>query len=306
METATDAREPLAAIVNPAAGHGRANRRWRRVEAQLAERGIMVATICTAHRGHATDLTRQAIASGFRTILAVGGDGTVHEVVNGFRYNGTIHQDVRLGVIPAGTGMDFARNAGFGHSLGLSVDRVLRGTARRMDVGLSGAGGGRLFVNFAESGIGAAVVAREGRFHRRMPGRMSFFFAALEALRTQSNTPCQITVDGELAYSGPLVSVVVANGRSFGGGMRVAPQASMDDGMLDVVVLGDFSRGELVAQVWKIYPGVHLRHSKVAWVRGRAVEVTPLAPVQLDLDGELYDDAPSDFTVLPGALQLLA
>jgi diacylglycerol kinase (ATP) len=162
-----------------------------------------------------------------------------------------------------------------------------------------------IFVNFAETGIGAAVVAREAQLVHTMPGRASFFFAALDAVRQQENMSARITVDGKDVYNGKLVSVVVANGRYFGGGMRIAPKASMDDGLFDVVVLGDFSRGQLLTHIWKIYPGVHLRHSKVAWTRGRRVEVEPLAPSHLDLDGELYEHGAHDFNILPSALRVL-
>jgi diacylglycerol kinase family enzyme len=106
-------------------------------------------------------------------------------------------------------------------------------------------------------------------------------------------------------YDGRLLSAIVANGRYFGGGMKIAPHASMVDALFDVLVLGDFSPGELLTQIWKIYPGVHVRHPKVAWLRGRSVEIVTSVDSRLDLDGELYGSGPYHFSVLPGALRLL-
>lgn len=295
----------LVAIVNPAAGHGRAQSRWRRAERLLGRHGVRAEVWHSRHQGHATELTREAIELGFTTILAVGGDGTINEVVNGFSLDGDLSQNVQLGIIPGGTGMDFLRNIGVGRGIEAAVRRILRGTERRIDVGICSDGPERSFVNFAETGIGAAVVARESRIQRSMPGRASFFFAALDAVRTQENIVASISVDGVAAYDGPLVSVVVANGRYVGGGMKIAPRARMDDGELDVLVLGDFTRSELLAQIWKIYPGVHLRHSKVAWLRGRRVDVDPLGPTRLDLDGELFGQGPYSFTILPRVLAVL-
>jgi YegS/Rv2252/BmrU family lipid kinase len=295
----------LVAIVNPAAGHGRAQTRWRRVERLLGQHSVRPEVWHSRHQGHATELTREAIELGFTTILAVGGDGTIHEVVNGFSLNGHLSQSVQLGIVPGGTGMDFVRNIGVGRGIEAAAQRILRGRPRRIDVGLWCNGPERSFVNFAETGIGAAVVAREAQIHRSMPGRASYFFAAMEAVRKQENMVASISVDGIPAYDGPLVSVVVANGRYVGGGMKIAPRARIDDGELDVLVLGDFTRGELLTQIWKIYPGVHLSHSKVAWLRGSRVDVDPLGPTRLDLDGELFGPGPYSFTILPRALAVL-
>jgi YegS/Rv2252/BmrU family lipid kinase len=295
---------PLAAIVNPAAGQGRAEQRWRRVQHELFCHGVEAETLRTAGRGDAVRLASRAVEEGFRTLLAVGGDGTVHEVVNGIYASGALGK-VRLGVVPAGTGMDFARNTRVGRRLQATVGRILSGNERRVDLGLAGAYTPAVFVNFAESGIGAAVVAHEAR-RRPMPGRAAYLVAALDAIRAQRNVPAAVKVDGVDAFDGPVVSVVIANGRYFGGGMRIAPRASMDDGLLDVLILGDFSRGELLAQIWKIYPGVHLSHSKVAWLRGRSVELHLHGPSQLDLDGELYGEGPYRFSILAAALRLLA
>lgn len=298
------AEEKVTAIVNPAAGRGRAITIWRRVADQLRRRGWQITTLETATPGQATGLTRSAIDGGAGTILAVGGDGTVHEVANGFLWDGRVRDDARLGIVPAGTGMDFARNLGLRRGVRAALGTLLAGNERRIDVGLA-LPSGRLFVNFVETGLGANVVAREAEFREGWPGRASFFLAAIGAALDEDNLAVRMTVDGELVYEGPLVSAVVANGRYFGGGMKIAPYASMVDGLFDVLILGDFTRFELLSQIWKVYPGVHIRHRKVLWLTGHEVDIEPLERSRLDLDGELDGPGPYHVSLLPKALRVL-
>lgn len=301
----TNGQPGLAAVVNPAAGSGRALHRWARVERILAARGIPCTVLYSNQPGDITQLTKRVIAGGHRTILSVGGDGTLHEVVNGLFEDGAIHQDVRVGLIPAGTAVDFARNTDLDGSLLAAVERITRGVERRVDLGVARGPEEKIFVNFAETGIGGAVVRRASEFAHRMPGRAAFLLASLLAIRSYSSVQTRVIVDGSLFYEGPMVSVVAANGPYFGGGMKIAPRASVTDGLLDIVVLGDFSRGELVANVWKIYPGSHLAHSRVLWVTGKSVSVESRDRTQLDLDGELYGEGPYSFEIVPGGLRLL-
>jgi YegS/Rv2252/BmrU family lipid kinase len=246
------------------------------------------------------------VAAGFDTILAVGGDGTVHEVVNGLARDGAISSNVVLGVVPAGTGVDFARNLRFPRRPDLVAARITAGRERRIDVGLADSPARRFFVNFAETGLGAAVVAREAHMSDLWPGRVSFLIAAMGASLRESNVEATVSVDGTTVHDGPLVSVVIANGPYFGGGMRIAPHAAVDDAALDILVLGDFARAELVSQVWKLYPGSHIRHPKVRWLTGSTVSVAPRSPTRLDLDGELYGTGPYAFSVAPMALRVIS
>lgn len=292
----------MAAIVNPAAGRGRAAILWRRAARQLEARGLAVTASQTSGPGDGESLTREAIEAGYGTILAVGGDGTVHEIANGFVSAGIVRTDARLAILPAGTGVDFARNISIRRGVRAAVERLVRGEEMRIDVGFAGE---RLFVNFAETGLGAAVVEREREYAEAWPGRASYLLAALRAAIDEDNIGMRISVDGGPVYEGPLLSVVVANGRYFGGGMKIAPGASMSDGLFDVFVLGNFTRLERVSQVWKIYPGVHVGHRKVLWRRGHTVEIVPQRTTRLDLDGELSGAGPYRFEICPDALRVV-
>jgi YegS/Rv2252/BmrU family lipid kinase len=295
----------VAAIVNPAAGSGRGPRRWRTVEALLNKAGIRAETFVTATSGEGADAARHAAAAGIDTIVAVGGDGTVHEIVNGLADGNVVRPDVRLAVVPAGTGMDFARNLRLPRRPDLVAARVIAGRERAIDVGVAEEASHHLFVNFAETGLGAEVVAREARMSNLWPGRVSFLIAAMGASLRESNVEASVLVDGAMVYDGPLVSVVIANGQYFGGGMKIAPHAAVDDGSLDILVLGDFARAELVSQAWKLYPGSHLRHHKVRGLTGSTIAVLPKSTTRLDLDGELYGEGPYTFSVARSALRVI-
>ncbi|MGH2443225.1 MAG: diacylglycerol/lipid kinase family protein [Chloroflexota bacterium] len=293
----------MVAVVNPVAGAGKASIRWARVESRLAASGMHVDTRTSEYPGHAATLAREAVVGGCTTVVAVGGDGTVHEVVNGIGKESL--QTVSLAVIPAGTGMDFARNMGLPRGIEAVTQVLLRGSTRRIDVGLSHLPTETLFVNFAETGLGAAVVAREALFAGGWPGRLSFLLAAIGAAVKEVNMRALVVVDGEPVYEGSMVSIVAANGRYFGGGMKIAPQASMTDGRLDVLILGNLTKGQLLTHFWKIYPGTHVRHPKVLWLRGTSVHIQTDSPFRLDLDGELNGGTPFQLTVLPEALAVM-
>lgn len=294
----------LIAIINPTAGSGRGLAIWQQIAQELHEVGLHPEQVLTAAHGEAEVLARAAVDQGYRTVVAVGGDGTIHEIVNGLMRDGSVPPNLRLGVVPAGTGLDFARNLGLPKEIPAIVDRLVRGEARLLDLGLC-LEPTRYFVNFAESGLGAAVVARERHLPQRLPGRLSFFLAAAWASLDRPLIAARVVVDGTVLYDGPLVSVVVANGPYLGGGMRLAPRASMDDGLLNVVILGDFSRRELLGHLWKVYPGTHLTHPKVFWQVGRTVQVELAESIPLDLDGELVTAGKRFFTVLPHVLPVL-
>jgi YegS/Rv2252/BmrU family lipid kinase len=298
------ATEKILAIVNPAAGGGRAVSVWDRVERQLTASGVRVEAMLTHRAGDGMALTAEARRDGYTTFAAVGGDGTVHEVVNGLVRGQGIDPACRVAVVPAGTGMDFARNVGMQRGVHAAAQRIIRGRERRFDVGFVPSVG-RAFVNFMETGLGATVVAREARMSDRWPGRASFLLAAVGAAVSQRNIPVRVSADGQNVYCGPAVSVVVSNGRYFGGGMKIAPPALMDDGLLDLMILGDFRRVELIRQIWKIYPGVHVTLDKVLHVRARTVSVEAEGSGLLDLDGEVGGDPTCVAVNLPGALRLL-
>ena len=187
-------------------------RTWQAVQSRLRSLRIDVDVFFTRGPGDGTEQAREALRADHTTILAVGGDGTLHEVINALLDHGSVRSDVRIGVVPAGTGMDFARNARLRRGVRAAVDRIVRGEERLFDLGALSEPFPRLFINFAEAGLGSSVVAREAAFSSRWPGRASFFLAGIAAAARDHPIAGALTVDGETVYDGRLVSLVVANG----------------------------------------------------------------------------------------------
>ena len=299
-------------VVNPASAGGRTGRRWPRLQAALDAAGVVYDVPLTTAPRDATIATRQALAGGYARIVACGGDGTLNEVVNGcFAPDGTaLNRDAVIGLLPSGTGGDFRR------TIGLPTDptalaRVLRANhTRRIDAGRitydSTTTPPTQFINIADCGVGGEVVARVNRSNSKgggLRGTAVFLGISLRALTTFGGRPVRLTLDGK-----PLVleiqNIVIANGRYFGGGMRIAPSAELDDGWFDVIVLPSLGKVRTLAAMPSVYRGAHVKQPGVLVKRARIVRVEPLdnRALLFDIEGEQIGIAPATLTCLPGAL----
>jgi diacylglycerol kinase (ATP) len=299
-------------IVNPASGGGRTGRGWPAVAARLREAGLDFDVALTSCRGEAVELGRTGVREGRALVVAAGGDGTVNEVANGFFHDGEpATGGTRLGVLLMGTGGDLRRTLGFPVAPEESAAMLRAGRVRRIDAGrvtCSGPGGGsvvRHFVNIADAGIGGAVADRVNRGRTIVNGELTFLLASIRTLLTWRNPPMHVVVDGD-ARDMVAQQVVVANCQYYGGGMRVAPLVRPDDGLLDVVFVGDVGLMENVRGLRKIRQGTHLEgEPKISQTRARRVEVSSPERVHVDADGELPGDLPAVFEVQPGALEVV-
>lgn len=301
-------------IVNPTSDGGRTLRRWPQILAALREFQVAVAPHLTAYPGEATERTREALTDGVRRVVAVGGDGTLNEVVNGcFNRDGSaVSENFSLGLIPSGTGGDFGRR-----TLGLSNDPrrnarlIADGNIRSVDVGRVAFDQGtvRYFVNIADCGIGGEVVARVKRSSlggAGLRGSAVLLSASLTTLMRFRGRAASIDIDGEV-LSRRVQQVVVANGRAFGGGMVIAPRAKIDDGLFDVVIVADMGRLEALRAMPALYRGTHLGHRAIETYRSRRVRITPEHGDELlfDIEGEQVGRAPATITCMPGALRMV-
>lgn len=300
--------ERVYVVLNPTAGRGQVARRWPQLAARLRAMGIDFHQCVTCGPGDGAVCGRAAVADGADLVIVVGGDGTVNEVVNGCRAAGAALP--RLALLPVGTGADFARGLGLRDEA--TALAALRGAPRAVDLGLArytGADGTpreRYFLNVADCGLGPATSARARRGPRGL-GPLAYLYGALGSIVTDRPVTIRVVVDDIVVYDGPSSLVAVANGRYFGGGMRVAPDADPADGLFDVLVLAATSRRVLVADLLpRVYRGTHLDHPAVHVRRGHRVAVTATAPFPLEVDGEAAGSAPVTFALLPGALPLLA
>ncbi|HXA30291.1 MAG TPA: diacylglycerol kinase family protein [Candidatus Angelobacter sp.] len=302
-------------IVNPASAGGRTARQWPLLQRCLVDAGVDFEARITAQPADAIALTREALREGVNRVVAVGGDGTLNELVNGWfdpQTQQPINPDAALGLLPSGTGGDFRKTAGIPLNHAAAAALLARGDTRRIDAGrIDYHGGGapapRWFVNIADCGIGGDVVHRVNRSRKHAGGTMTFLYHSLAALMTYGSRLVRVDVDGEVA-EGPMQNVVVANARYFGGGMQIAPQAALDDGLFDVVTIGHLTRRRSLTGMGRLYKGRHLGRPGIGFSRGRVVTVTPLEqrPVLFDVEGEQVGRAPATLTCLPGALRFCA
>lgn len=264
------------------------------------------AEIChTEEPGQASDLARQAAEEGFEAVVAAGGDGTINEVLCGLEDH---LERVRLGILPLGTGNDFARCAGIPQDLGAAVEVLRAGHSQPCDIGRYYCGDRRgLFLNLSAAGFSGEVHDRLSSETKKFWGPFAYLKAALETMPELTPYRLTLTLDDEEPKGLVVVNVVVANGRFVAAGLPVAPRAEIDDGLLDVVIFQARRIGELMALAPRTIAGNHLEdpEGRVSFFRARRVRLDSRPQMPFNVDGELVGDGPAEFEILPGAIQLL-
>jgi diacylglycerol kinase (ATP) len=289
-------------LVNPASANGSTGRRWPRLSKFANPSGARGREFVSEGPGHLVTLAEQVVADGATRIIAVGGDGTVHEVVNGILRAG--NREVELGVLPRGTGRDFARSLGLPKRFDHALHIALSGEVRAIDVGRATyVNGEAWFANFAGAGISGAIARDANASSKALGGRVSFMTSTVKVFARWKSAAVEVEVDGE-RRSGPMFEIVAMNGPYAAGGMRIAPDARPDDGRLDCVVFGDVTKLDFVTTFPKIYSGRHLSHPKIELLRGGVVTVEADPPLPVVLDGEQPGTTPARFEVVPGALRI--
>jgi diacylglycerol kinase (ATP) len=290
-------------VVNPAAGGGRTASAWPRVRDALTHARLDFEWVATRAAGDGTRLAREGLRRGHRLIVAVGGDGTLNEVVNGI-----IGDDgaplATAGAILTGRGRDACRNFGVPQRIAEAAAALVDGADAAFDLGVATWANGdrRYFLGAAGAGFDAAVAARAASVGAR--GTLPYLFAVLATVRASQPTAATLTADGTVIWRAPLLAAVVANARHFGGGMRIAPHADTADGVLDLVVLGALGRLEMIRWLPTIYWGGHLANPNVGTRRASTITIEAPGPLPTQLDGEVVGRTPVAITVAPRALRL--
>jgi diacylglycerol kinase (ATP) len=241
-------------------------------------------------------------------LVVVGGDGSVHETVNGLVAAGRA-RDAELAVLPRGTGKDFVRSLRIPKDLGAAIEVARNGHARTIDVGHArfvawdGTPAEAYFANFAGAGISGAIARRANASSKAAGGRVSFMWATVTVFARWTSASVTATID-ETRRSGPIFEVLAMNGDYAAGGMWVTPEAEPDDGLLDVLVIGDVTKADFVRTFPKIYRGKHLSHPKIEVLRGAAVDVDAETRLPIVLDGEQPGTTPARFEIVKDALKV--
>ena len=295
-------------IVNPVAGVGSTHRKWPLISRRLKEVGLSFDHEYTDGVGHAVELARAAASDGYQYLVAVGGDGTVNEVANGI-LSSTDLRRITLGIVSTGTGSDFVRSAGIPRDYVRACSSLTSQRRLLIDVGVveymnDGKTKRRFFVNGAGSGFDAEVVKTTGSLPKYFGGTIPYVGGLLRSLVGYKNKTVALRV-GDRLETKRILSIVVSNGCYFGGGMRVTPQAELDDGLLDVMTVDDMGKFELLKAFPTIYKGTHITHPKVRVEKAIHIAIESSERVLVHADGELLGETPASFWLMPAALSIV-
>ncbi len=295
-------------ILNPHAAGGRAGKLWAHIEPMLWDKlGELVVAI-TQNPAEVAQHLDHAYASGLTRVISIGGDGTNHAMVNALA---DLHEHypqgvpITYGILPIGTGRDWARSAGIPMNPEDAAAWVVNATPTPTDIGLVTWDTGRRehFLNIASGGVSGEVDRRVNNVKRRR--RWTFLSATVASILSYVPTPVKVMLDGATWYEGESWLVVVANGTTFGHGMRIAPNAQIDDGLFDVLLIEKASKLKMLKALRRVYDGSHLTHPRVRVARAQRVTLESTVPLMLDLDGEHAQGRRLEFVIRPKLLNLL-
>jgi len=302
----------IAFIVNPHAGNGSTGSKWPMIEALARDRLGPFETYMTRGPGDAVLRVKNALAQKVRLLVCVGGDGTLNEVVNGMMmHEASVRSDLALGFIPNGTGCDFVRTVSIPQDLGQAVDLIAAGTVRSIDLGVlffrddQGHERRRYFHNITSFGLGGDVAQRVNRTTKALGPFVSFMWATLVSIFSCGKKKIRLRVDEGFERELRVWNVAVANGQYHGGGMWVAPGASVCDGILNVTVIGDLTIPEIFLNLPKLYNGKINDIEKVTTLAGEKVKALSNEQVLLDVDGEQPGRLPIDIGIVPDGLNII-
>jgi diacylglycerol kinase (ATP) len=291
-------------LVNPASANGKTGKRWPEIGRAAQAAGLRGEAIFSERPGELGDLAREAADEGATLLVVVGGDGTVHEVVNGIAGR----DGIELALIPRGTGWDFARTHKIPKRLGEALRIAKEGQVRSFDLGRAtyladGSDQTAWFANMASVGMSGAVAAKANSTTKALGAKTSYLLALGAVFARWKNVELRVRVDEE-ERRGLMEDAIVAVGRYLAGGMMITPDAEPDDELFDVLLIGDVTKTELVRVMPKIYRGTHLPHPKGEVLRGRNVSIEADDPLPIQLDGEQPGTTPVRFEIAPAAIRL--
>jgi len=301
----SETRSHWLAIVNPLAGRSRGHL-WQAVEQALSDAGVPVDVEYTKEPHDGERIAHRGLLSGRRHVLVVGGDGSVHDVVNGLMRAGSLHSEVTLAVVPLGTGNDWARSLGMDLRPRELAAAIVAGRTMQHDVGVidfpkTSPPKRRWFVNVAGTGFDAYVISR---LPDHVPSALAYLWGALTGLLSYRAPRFTIQVEGQIIYR-RLLLAFVANAQACGNGMRVAPVARVDDGLLDLVTINEVGALRALLKIAKLYRGTIHCDPIVRHIRTASVRIDAKPETDVEAEGQIVGRTPVVFSVLPDALRVV-
>jgi len=300
-------------IVNPESNKGRTRKRWAQIKEAL--NAFLKEFKCefTERPSQAIDISRAAIREGSELIVGVGGDGTINEIANGFFDGKTIiNPDTVMGIVPSGTGCDFTKSLHIPSNLKKAMQVITQAPSPTIDIGRAsfqthvGPVEERYFLNVADFGFGGEVLERMNQ-NRAKRKASSYLKSTLATFFQYKNKRIKIKIDGDEIPRGEYMIGAVSNGRIFGKGMKIAPNARLDDALFDIVLIKGMKAWEFLRNVWKIYAGTHLSHPKISFIQGKKIDAIPENPdekILIEIDGEQVGKLPATFEIVPKSISV--
>ncbi|MFH1242113.1 MAG: diacylglycerol kinase family protein [Pseudomonadota bacterium] len=305
-------KKRITFVVNPNSANGLTGKEWPAIKAKARDLLGSSETRITAAPGDASRLAREAVISGAEIVVCVGGDGTLNEVINGVMDEGGLSRaGILLGFIPRGTGCDFIKTVPVPRNPDKALENIAACRFRRIDLGKitfrdhEGHTSSRYFHNVLSFGLGGEVDERVNKTTKVFGGFVSFIWATLISILLYDTKKIQLRVDDHFHEEVKGWNVAVANGRYHGGGMYVAPGASIDDGLFQVTVIGDLSKPAVFWNLPRLYNGKIYEHKKIRKLTGRRVEAFSEQRVLLDMDGEQPGQLPAVIEIVPSVLPII-
>ncbi len=295
-------------IVNPTAGANRTRKKWPILESHARSVLGNFDVVFTEYHLHAIKIAEESTLAGFDPLVAVGGDGTINEVVNGIYLS---RKNITLGIVECGTGADFARTIPVGSNYIKAIDTLKSGIIRNFDIveveytDFSGNRATRVFVNAADAGLGGDTVINVDGAPKVLGGKLAFLYGVLRSLVNLKTYKISLTIDGKSVGEFEIISTVVANGKYFAGGMFIAPMARADDGKLEIILIKKTTRRRFMRNLPLVYKGKHIYIEEVELFSGREIVIRSSQEVMLEMDGELVGKLPAIFRVKENFLKII-
>ncbi|MFN8578061.1 MAG: diacylglycerol kinase family protein [Candidatus Sericytochromatia bacterium] len=297
-------------VINPKSSDGSTGKKITKLVDKLKKIGEFDYKL-TKDKSHATELTRNAIKGNYNRIIAVGGDGTFNEVVNGFFINNEIIKDnIVLGLISGGTGADFIRTLEIPSNIDKAIYKIVDNNIKKIDLGKvtatskSGDKITRYFLNASNIGLGGDVVKKVNNSSKVLGGFTTFLVKTISTAMEFKNKKLTLTYD-EKSIENIYSNIIVANGKYCGGGMKFLPDASLDDELFDILTIGDINKVEFFENILKVYQGTHLKFHKIGVKKSKTLSIDSNEKVRIEADGEECGFTPAKFEIIPKILNII-